>query len=63
MHKKWAESPISIKIDGFPPSPPVHEYHGTNLILLKIIFCFVCLYEDLGFWLFKNQNGSILKYE
>ena len=32
-----------------PLPSPVSEYHETNLVLFQIIFCFVCLYENLGF--------------
>ena len=41
IKKKRVESPISVKINGFPPT---HEYHETNLVFLKLIFLLVFFY-------------------
>ena len=46
MYKKWAESPISVKIDGC--STP-REYHETNLVLLQIVFVLFASMKTLIF--------------
>ena len=60
MHKKWAKSLISMKIDGFPP-PLACEYHESKIGFALKIFVLFCLYENLGLRFSLNFLSKFLK--